>query len=178
MDVRSGPKGSTRPSIRRVGYVNIGVDFGEAVRACAIPNNWETPMHLLLFTTFCAPQYFGLPTNIFDKQVYASVSTADRTDGRLAWVPNSFIRLIIICNYLVTVTCWLVSTMWSQLTDKQWSVEIYNTSTFTRLMPRKLKEICRSHVDLSYSFWFYYSEFRSLPVFSKRSGVIISKAHD
>jgi len=25
------------------------------------PNNWETTMHLSLFTTFCPP-YFGLPT--------------------------------------------------------------------------------------------------------------------
>jgi len=47
---------------------SLGVDFGEArTRA---PNNWETPMHLSLFTTFC-PQYFDFPTQYF-WQVYAS----------------------------------------------------------------------------------------------------------
>ena len=35
------------------------------------PNNWETSIHLSLFTTFCPPQYFGLPTMYF-WQVYAS----------------------------------------------------------------------------------------------------------
>src|SRR6218665_1235350 len=52
------------------------------------------------------------------------------------------------------------------------------TSIFTRLTPGKLKEFCRSHADLSYSFSVYYSELRSSPVFSKRSSVIISKAPD
>src|SRR6218665_543648 len=52
------------------------------------------------------------------------------------------------------------------------------TSIFTRLTPGKLKEFCRSHADLSYSFSVYYSELRSSRVFSIRSSVIISKAPD
>src|SRR6218665_372375 len=52
------------------------------------------------------------------------------------------------------------------------------TSIFTRLTPGKLKEFCRSHADLSYSFSVHYSELRSSQVFSKRSSVIISKAPD
>src|SRR6218665_2875282 len=52
------------------------------------------------------------------------------------------------------------------------------TSIFNRLTPGKLKEFCRSHADLSYSFSVYYSELRSSLVFSKRSSVIISKAPD
>ena len=35
------------------------------------PNNWETPMHLSLFTTFFYPQYLGLPTQYL-WQVFAS----------------------------------------------------------------------------------------------------------
>jgi len=50
---------------------------------------------------------------------------------------------------------------------------LYNTSIFTRLTPGKLKEFCRSHADLSYSFWVWcsepYSELRPSPVFSERS---------
>jgi len=47
------------------------------------PNNWETPMHLSLFTTFCLQpytQYFGLPTQYF-WQVYASRSMEDGAKG-------------------------------------------------------------------------------------------------
>src|SRR6218665_889988 len=54
----------------------------------------------------------------------------------------------------------------------------YYTSIFTRITSGKLKEFCRSHADLSYSFSVYYSELRSMQVFSKRSSVIISKAPD
>src|SRR6218665_1116099 len=53
-----------------------------------------------------------------------------------------------------------------------------STSIFTWLTPGKLKEFCRSHADLSYSFSAHYSELRSSQVFSKRSSVIISKAPD
>ena len=42
----------------------IGVDFGGA-RARA-PNNWESPMRLSLFTTFC-PNILVCPPKIFDK---------------------------------------------------------------------------------------------------------------
>ena len=56
--------------LRALLSVNIGVDSVGADWARA-PNNWETPMHLSLFTTFS--QYFGLPTQYF-WQVYASVS--------------------------------------------------------------------------------------------------------
>jgi len=38
---------------------------------------------------------------------------------------------------------------------------LLNTSIFTRLTLGKLKEFCRSHADLSYSFSVYYSELRS-----------------
>jgi len=46
------------------------------------------------------------------------------------------------------------------------------------LRPGSSKNFCRSHADLWYSFWVYYSELRSSPVFSKCSSVIISKAPD
>ena len=36
-----------------------------------VDNNWETPMHLSLFTTFCPPNILGClcPPNIFDKSM-------------------------------------------------------------------------------------------------------------
>jgi len=43
-------------------YVCIGIDFG-GQPGCA-PNNWETPMHLSVFTTF-SPQNLGLPLQYF-----------------------------------------------------------------------------------------------------------------
>jgi len=46
---------------------DIGVDFaGGSPGTC--PNNWETPMHLSLFTTF-PPNILVFPPNIFDKSM-------------------------------------------------------------------------------------------------------------
>jgi len=52
--------------------MHIGVDFGGGAAQARAPNKWEMPMHLSLLTTFCPPQYFGLPAQYF-WQVYASV---------------------------------------------------------------------------------------------------------
>jgi len=50
----------------KMGYSGIGVDFGGQPEH--VPrNNWETPMHLSLFTTFCPPNILVCPPNIFDK---------------------------------------------------------------------------------------------------------------
>ena len=46
--------------------MDIGVDFGGAARARA-SNNWETPMHLSLFTTFCSPNILVCQPNTCDK---------------------------------------------------------------------------------------------------------------
>jgi len=61
------------------------------------PNNWETPMHLSLFTTFCPPQYFGLPTQYF-WQVYASEHYMTLISNN-----NSSIILVILI-YIIMIT--------------------------------------------------------------------------
>ena len=46
----------------------------EGASRARAPNNWESPMHLLLITTFCPPNILVCPPNIFNKSMPAPSS--------------------------------------------------------------------------------------------------------